>query len=156
MRNLVLFLATGAGSGYAPVAPGTAGAVVGVLLWAAAVWGLGASWGVLLAGLVAISALGVWSAGRAEALLSHDDSRITIDEVAGVWLALMLLPARLDVVLVGFVLFRIFDIWKPFPVRAAEALPGGLGVMADDLVAGLYANACGQLLWRLALPGGLL
>ncbi len=156
MRNLILFLATGAGSGYAPFAPGTAGAVVGLLLWAAAAVGLGASGAALLAGLVAISALGVWSAGRAEALLGHDDPRITIDEVAGIWLALLWLPARLDVALVGFVLFRIFDIWKPPPLRAAEALPGGLGVMADDLLAGLYANAGGQLLWRVVLPGGLL
>ncbi len=58
--------------------------------------------------------------------------------------------------LVGFGLFRLFDIWKPSPARQAERLPAGLGVMADDLVAGLYANLCGQILWRIVFPGGLL
>ena len=84
-----------------------------------------------------------------------DDSRITIDEVGGTLVALIGLPVRLDVAVCGFLLFRLFDIWKPQPVRAAESLSGGVGVMADDVVAGLYANLCGQLLWRVVGPGGL-
>jgi phosphatidylglycerophosphatase A len=99
--------------------------------------------------------LGIWSAGRAQALWGrHDDGRIVIDEVAGQLLALAFLPLRLEVALTGFALFRLFDIWKPGPIRRAERWPGGLGVVADDLVAGLLANAGGQLLWRVVWPGG--
>ncbi|MFQ5513291.1 MAG: phosphatidylglycerophosphatase A [Myxococcota bacterium] len=153
MRKHVLLVATGGGSGYAPFAPGTAGALVGLLLWLPLTRLSPAAY---LLAVAALSGLGVWAAGRAEVLLGQpDDARITIDEVAGMLLALALLPARLDVGLVGFALFRLFDIWKPWPVRAAESLRGGLGVMADDLVAGLMANGLGQLLWRLALPEGL-
>jgi phosphatidylglycerophosphatase A len=98
----------------------------------------------------------VWAAARAEGLFGkRDDGRITIDEVAGMLLSLAFLPYRLEVVVAAFLLFRVFDITKPPPARAAESLPGGLGVMADDLVAGLYANVVGQLLWRVVLPGGL-
>jgi phosphatidylglycerophosphatase A len=151
MRIFVLALATGAGSGYSPVASGTVGAAVGLALWFA-LTGLAPS--SYAAACVAVSAVGVWAAGRAEHILgSHDDGRITIDEVAGMLVSLAWLPARPEVAGVGFVLFRIFDIWKPFPARAAERLPGGLGVMADDLVAGAYANLGGQLIWRLLAAG---
>lgn len=157
MRKFILFVATGAGSGYAPIAPGTAGSAVGVLLYIAVAWGLGVSAVGLVLGTLGITVLGIWAAGRAEGLLGRkDDGRITIDEVAGMWLALLFLPLRVDVLVAGFFLFRLFDIWKPPPARAAESLGGGLGVMADDLVAGLYGNAVGQVLWRLLLPGGLL
>ena len=151
MRIFVLSIATGAGSGYAPFASGTAGSVVGLALW----------WGLVAAGVAAspalyalacagVAAIGVFTAGRAEQIFGHhDDGRITIDEVAGMLISLAWLPARPEVAGVGFVLFRLFDIWKPFPARSAERLPGGLGVMADDWVAGVYANLGGQLVWRL-------
>ena len=155
MRKVVLTVATGAGSGYFPVAPGTAGSLVGVGIWAAAL-ALGAGQPGLLLLLLASAALGVWASARAEALLGRkDDGRITIDEVSGQLLALVALPLRPDVAVTGFLFFRLFDIWKPPPARACERLDRGLGVMADDWVAGLYANAAGQLLWRVALPGGL-
>ena len=147
MRIFVLALATGGGSGYSPIASGTVGSAVGVAVW------------VLLSQLsppayalacAAVIALGIWAAGRAEALLGgHDDGRITIDEIAGMLVSLAWLPARPEVAGLGFLLFRLFDIWKPFPARQAERLPGGLGVMADDLVASAYANLGGQLVWRL-------
>ena len=153
MRNLVLFAATGAGSGYSPIAPGTAGSVVGLLLYAA-LYPL-ATTGLVVATAV-VTGLGIWTADRAEQVFEkRDDGRITIDEVAGMLLSLVALPVRLDVAIAGFFLFRLFDITKPFPARTAERLPGGVGVMADDLVAGLYANLVGQLLWRLLLPDGL-
>ena len=153
MRKLVLFVATGAGSGYSPIAPGTVGSGVGLLLYLPLA-GLGGATYVAVVGGIAV--LGVWAAGRAERLFGqHDDRRITIDEVAGMLLSLAFLPCRLDVMVVAFLLFRVFDITKPPPARAAESLPGGLGVMTDDLVAGLYANVVGQLLWRVVLPGGL-
>ena len=150
MRIFVLALATGAGSGYAPVAPGTFGSLVGVALWA--LWRAlgGVSQGGYALGCALLAAVGVWAAGRAEVIFGrHDDGRITIDEVAGMLLSLAWLPARPEVAGLGFVLFRVFDIWKPFPARRAERLPGGLGVVADDLVAGVYANLGGQLVWRL-------
>ncbi len=153
MRKLILFVATGAGSGYAPIAPGTAGSGVGLLLYLPLAGLSGAAYLAIVGG---ISALGVWAAERAERLFGQrDDGRITIDEVAGMLLTLAFLPRRLDVVVAGFLLFRLFDIAKPPPIRAAESLPGGLGVMTDDLVAGLYANVVGQLLWRVLLPGGI-
>jgi phosphatidylglycerophosphatase A len=147
MRIFILAAATGVGSGYSPFAPGTAGSVVGLALWWALVGAGPALYALVLAGLVA---LGIWAAGRAEQIFGrHDDGRITIDEVAGMLVSLAWLPMRPEVAGVGFVLFRLFDIWKPFPARRAERLPGGLGVMADDLVAGAYANLGGQLVWRL-------
>ncbi len=152
MRKSVLFVATGAGSGYAPIAPGTFGSLVGLVLYFPLSW-LG-PWPYLGLAL-AITWGGALVSSRAEAILGRkDDQRITIDEVAGVLLALAFLPPRIDVVVAGFILFRLFDIWKPPPCRKVESLPGGWGVMADDVVAGIYANLCGQLLWRVLWPGG--
>jgi phosphatidylglycerophosphatase A len=153
MRIFVLAIATGAGSGYSPMASGTVGSVVGLVLWLAL---LGLSPLGYAVAVVAVTLLGIWAAGRAsEIFRRHDDGRITIDEVAGMLVSLAWLPARPEVAALAFVLFRIFDVWKPFPAGAAERLPGGLGVMADDLVAAVYANLGGQLVWRvLALGAG--
>ena len=153
MRKLILFAATCAGVGYSPVAPGTAGSVVGLAVYAALT---PLPTALYVAVLGVLSAAAAWIAGRAERLLeSQDDGRIVIDEIAGMLASLAFLPARVDVALAGFVLFRLFDVWKPPPVRRAERLPGGVGVVMDDLVAGVYANLAGQLLWRVVLPGGL-
>jgi len=153
MRIFILALATGGGSGYAPMASGTFGSAVGLLVWLAT-WRLGLgpiAYALLVLGIVGI---GIWAADRAQAIFRrHDDGRITIDEIAGMLVSLAWLPARLEVVLSAFVLFRLFDIWKPVPASTAERLPGGLGVMADDLVAGVYANVAGQLLWRVIFTG---
>ncbi len=153
MRKLILFAASGAGSGYAPLAPGTFGALVGLGLY------------VLLAPLpppalavaaVLIVGVGIPLSRAAEKIFANpDDPRITIDEVGGMLVSLVWLPVRVDVAVCGFLLFRLFDIWKPPPVDSAESLPGGFGVMADDVVAGIYANLCGQLLWRFVWPAGL-
>jgi phosphatidylglycerophosphatase A len=155
MRKLILFAATGGGSGYFPGAPGTAGAGVGLGLYALLVllpWRL--EWSLPLA-LAGVAAGGSYVAGRAEALWGRrDDPRITVDEVAGMLAALVFLPPRVEVAALAFLLFRALDIWKPGPVRRAESLPGGLGVMADDLLAGACANLAGQLLWRVACREG--
>jgi phosphatidylglycerophosphatase A len=154
MRKLVLIAATGAGSGYSPVAPGTVGSAVGLAIWALA---RELSIPAYLALTAGVTLGGALVAHRAEAILgARDDGRITIDEVAGMLLSLAWLPATAPALFVGgtgFLLFRVFDVAKPPPALAAEQLPGGLGVMADDLVAAVYANACGQLLWRLLWPG---
>ena len=151
MRIFILALATGGGSGYAPMASGTFGSAVGLLVWLAAS-GLGPIGYALV--VLAIIAIGIWAADRAQAIFRrHDDGRITIDEIAGMLVSLAWLPARPAVVVTAFLLFRLFDIWKPVPASTAERLPGGLGVMADDLVAGVYANLAGQLLWRVIFSG---
>jgi phosphatidylglycerophosphatase A len=157
MRNLILIAATGAGSGYVPLAPGTAGSLVGLGLAAGVRRLSGPGDAAIVALALLVLGLGIWSAGRAERILGErDDGRITIDEVAGQLVALVGLPARFDAWLLAFVLFRLADVTKPFPARALERLPGGLGVMADDLMAGLYANLAGQLLWRMLLPEGFI
>jgi phosphatidylglycerophosphatase A len=158
--NPILLVATGGGSGYLPRAPGTAGAVVGLGLYAVLVQlcaALPLPLDATLAALaLAVSAAGVWASEHAQRLFGQaDDPRITVDEVAGMLTALLFLPPRLEVALFGFLAFRVLDIVKPWPVNRAEALPGGLGVMADDLVAGVGANLGGQLLWRLLWRGAL-
>lgn len=135
----LLAVATGLGSGYAPVAPGTAGSLVGLglawpLLTLLPLWGY-------VAAAAAVAGLGVVASARAEALLgAKDPGRIVIDEVAGMLVTLIGVPPTWPFLAAGFLLFRAFDILKPFPCRWAERrLPGGLGVMGDDLLAGAYA-----------------
>lgn len=128
-----------------PIAPGTAGSAAGCLLFLAT-YGLGPVVHVVL--VLAVTLLGIWAAGASEAAFGEaDDGRIVIDEVAGQWIALTpLFAAPLvgasfwGVVVTAFVAFRVFDVWKPGPVRWAERrFHGGLGVMADDCVAGVFA-----------------
>lgn len=158
MRKFILAIASGAGTGYAPIAPGTVGSAPAAALWWLAVAWAGVSSVSWLAVVAIVTALGIWAAGEAEKLYGrHDDGRITIDEWAGQGVALLFVPAppgqEAWVALSAFLLFRLFDIWKPPPARRFEALPGGLGVVADDLMAGVYANLGVQLLWRVGLGG---
>ena len=91
---------------------------------------------------VLVTAVGVWAADRAERRLGgKDPGAIVVDEVAGMTLSVMFFPRTPAVLLAGFVLFRIFDVVKPPPARGSQAIPGGVGVMVDDLIAGLYAAA---------------
>ena len=127
--------ATVLGAGYAPIAPGTAGSAVALLI----LWLVPFSRLALVAFFVVVTLAGTWAAHVAEAALGEKDpGAIVIDEVAGMTLSVLLLPLTLPVLLVGFVLFRVFDVVKPFPAGRAQALPGGVGVMVDDLIAGLY------------------
>lgn len=140
--------ATGLGSGYAPLAPGTAGTLVGLLLY-----GVFAplSWPLWLVSLVAFTALAWHVADGAERLFGRKDAPcIVIDEIAGLQWSLFLVAPTVVHVALGFALFRLFDVWKPFPARLfQDRLPGGLGVVADDLAAAFYANAVLQLLVHL-------
>lgn len=134
--RVALLVATVGGAGYAPIAPGTvASALTALVLWLIPFSPLG-----LLALLLAVTVGGTWAAHRAERMLGvTDPGVIVIDEVAGMALSVLLVPLTLPVLGVGLLLFRLFDIVKPFPARASERLPGGVGVMADDVIAGLYA-----------------
>ena len=94
----------------------------------------------LWAALVVVVLVGTWASHRVEAVLERKDPGvIVIDEVAGMMVAVLFLPRTLGVLVCAFLLFRLFDIWKPFPAREAQALRGGFGVVVDDLIAGVYA-----------------
>lgn len=172
---LALGLATW-GVGYLPLAPGTWGSAVGVLLYlifqalslkaftvmhgkgydATTLHILRTTLFVLLISLITMA--GVWAATRAERLLRRKDpGQVVADEVAGQMIAFVFVPATSApwVLVAGFILFRLFDIWKPYPVRRLEALPSGLGIMADDVLAGIYAAIILSLLWLTATFAGL-
>ena len=139
------WLATGFGSGYAPVAPGTAGSAVGLLLF----WPLASlppHWQIGVC--VVLFVIGAFASTRvAHALGKKDPGLIVVDEIVGMWITLVGLPFSPLVAVVGFVLFRAMDVLKPWPARSLENLPDGWGVMADDVAAGIYAH----LLLRVAL-----
>jgi phosphatidylglycerophosphatase A len=145
--RLALAIATSLGLGYLPKAPGTWGSLAGILIYALTLhfFPLSAALrtlAVTAAVAVALGAGGVWAADRAANFAQRKDPQfVVIDEVSGQHLtyALALAPLNWKYLLLGFILFRAFDIWKPFPARQAESLPGGLGIMADDWAAGLYA-----------------
>ena len=95
---------------------------------------------IALAVTVIITALGIWSAAAVEKDWGKDSSRVVIDEVAGMMISLLFIPVTLPYMITGFVLFRLLDITKPLLIRKTESLPGGWGVMMDDILAGLYTN----------------
>lgn len=143
---LVRFLATGGGAGNLPFAPGTWGSLV-ALPCAIVLVILGGQW-LLALGVLAAFVVGVWAGGvYANASADKDPAAVVIDEIAGQWLAI--LPIALDwhYYIVAFVLFRFADITKPWPCRQAERAPDGLGIMLDDIIAGVYA---GILTWLIA------
>ena len=133
-----LAIATALGAGYAPIAPGTAGSAVGLLLWMVVHHSL---W-LQLAVIVVVTGVGVGSGSIADRhFRKRDPGQVVVDEVAGMMVTLVLNPvAGPGWMLAAFVLFRAADVVKPFPVNRLEGLPGGLGIMADDVMAGIYAN----------------
>jgi phosphatidylglycerophosphatase A len=146
MTQLALWLATVLGIGRIPFAPGTFGSIPGVLL---ALWlhHLGLPW-LEGAAIVVIFAVGIWAAGEAERFFQlTDPGPVVIDEVLGMLVTLAFMPVNVTGAIVGFLVFRVFDIVKPFPARNLERLPGGLGIMADDFAAGVW----GQIVMRLLI-----
>ena len=136
-------IATGLGSGYSPIAPGTAGSLLGLALF----WPM-RGWPFLwqAAACVALFTLGTPAAGRvARRLGTEDPGIVVVDEIVGMWVTLLLVPFSPWSASAGFFLFRAMDVIKPYPARNLEALHGGLGIMADDLAAGLYANIALQV-----------
>ena len=150
------------GVGYFPIAPGTLGSLVGVGLFVAlssmvhtvleayarrhlgaAVYILSSKWTFELAACFLVTMIGIWAASRAERLMQKKDpSAVVIDEVAGQMIALLSGPFWIQTwwgLITAFVFFRLFDIWKPYPIRRLEELESGLGIMADDVLAGIYA-----------------
>ncbi len=146
MRKLILFLASGFGSGYLPGMPGTYGSAIGIAL----VWGFSRlTTPVFLVTFLAFFLLGVWLSDQAEIFLGRKDPQIVvIDEIVGMIAAVAWIPFRWELLAAGFILFRVFDIWKPPPIRSLQSLPGGWGVMIDDLAAAVCTNVILQVVVR--------
>jgi phosphatidylglycerophosphatase A len=148
-KKLIMFFATGTYTGLAPFASGTVGSL----------WGIPLAYGISLinpiAGAVVIvlfTAISVYFANEASRILGQKDpGAIVIDEIAGFAVAAFLIPFTAQNIIIIFILFRIFDILKPPPVRQLEAIPGGAGIVADDIGAGIYANICTVLTLRFLL-----
>jgi len=142
-------MAFGFGSGLAPKAPGTFGTLVAVpLFW----WLADFHWAVLVSCIIVMTAVGVFLCGEtARALHKHDHPGIVWDEIVGYLIAMLPLSKDWRAVVIGFILFRFFDIVKPFPIGLADRhVKGGLGIMLDDIIAGLMAALVGGLLWYYA------
>jgi phosphatidylglycerophosphatase A len=160
------------GVGYSPVAPGTCGSVVGVGIYllvrqaSARVFAFAASRGwsleflesfrttFMLLLIAILASIGVWAASRVEKLLGRKDpGAVVVDEVVGQMIAFVFVPFNAGVwtIITGFIAFRLFDIWKPYPIRRLEALDAGLGIMADDVLAGIYAAILMSLLTSIHL-----
>ena len=139
MNRLALFVATGGYVGYVPIAPGTFGSALGLGL----LWGMHPFGDVRLdiVVIVLVLVLGVWSGSVAERYAGRvDPGIVVIDEVAGMLITMLLIPVTAISVLAGFLVFRALDILKPWPARRLERLPGGFGIMADDVMAAVYGN----------------
>jgi len=138
-EKIIKFLATGFGAGLSPVAPGTMGTLVGIPICLLCLPFAGPARFLFV---LVLAALAVYISGRAEIIYAKkDDQRIVIDEIVGFQVTMLPLAITGCHLLVAFVLFRIFDIWKPFPVNKLQDLPGGWGVVGDDVGAGIYAGA---------------
>lgn len=150
MTRLAVFVSTFGYIGLFPVAPGTVGSLGGLVVYTL-LEGLGAPVGVSAAVIVLLFGVGVWAATATERHLGKTDpGAIVVDEVVGMLITLFLVPAGVTSAVVGFFLFRLFDIVKPYPAGRLERLSGGVGVMCDDAMAALYANLCLRGLWWLA------
>lgn len=143
MQFVALALATSLGVGYVPLAPGTWGSAVGLALWLFLPHTITAQ----LIAIVGAFVVGSWSGGVAERHFhSVDPAPVVIDEVMGMWITLFLNPVGWQGAIIGFFVFRLFDVVKPYPASRLERLPGGVGVMADDGMAAIYANIALRLI----------
>jgi phosphatidylglycerophosphatase A len=149
VTRLAVFIATVGYCGYFPVAPGTVGSAAGLIVYLLVWWSQSP---VVEVGLiVALFLAGVWAGTTAERYFGGiDPGPIVLDEVVGMLITLAFIPVGLSGAIAGFFLFRVFDVIKPFPARRFESLHGGLGVMADDAMAAIYANLSLRLLMWLA------
>jgi phosphatidylglycerophosphatase A len=148
LNRIFLFLATGFGVGYSPIAPGTLGTLVAILVYYFLSNIPSPLYEITLVGFLFLS---VWVSGNAEIFFEKkDDPRIVIDEIIGFLITMLWVPKTIRFVIIGFFLFRFFDILKPFPIRRLEKVfKGGFGVVLDDVVAGVYANVVLRLIYRL-------
>jgi phosphatidylglycerophosphatase A len=139
--RLAVFLATVAYCGYFPIAPGTVGSAAGLLVYLLVWWTQSP---LVEVGLIVVTfAVVTWAATHAERYFGAiDPGPVVIDEVLGMLVTLAFIPVGVSGALVGFFLFRVFDVIKPYPANRLEKYHGGFGIMADDFAAGVYANIC--------------
>ena len=161
---------TTVGVGYLPLAPGTWGSLVAIGFYAilastftafrysaspqSSELSVAAIHAVILIAFLLFILIGMWAAGRSAGLLGNSDaSEAVVDEVIGQLIVFLFIPFTSSWLLIGagFLLFRLFDIWKPYPIRHLEALPGGIGVCADDMLAGVYAGVCLSIIYAISL-----
>ena len=137
-------IATSLGAGYSPVAPGTCGAFVGLAFYWLAFYletqgYIEFSQLHLITAIIVFTGLGIVATNRLEPIWGHDPQKIVMDETVGQWIALLFVPFDWRLMIIACILFRFFDILKPLGIRQLESLPGGYGVMGDDILAGIYA-----------------
>jgi phosphatidylglycerophosphatase A len=151
MNRFFLLLATGFGVGYSPIAPGTLGTLVAIPIYYFLSEIPSALYEITLIGFIFLS---VWISEKAEIFfVKKDDQRIVIDEIVGFLITMLWVPKTTRFIIIGFILFRFFDILKPFPIRRLEkGLKGGYGVVLDDVAAGVYANIILQVIHLFILP----
>ena len=155
MNRFILLLATGFGVGYSPIAPGTSGTLVAIPVYYFLSNILSPLYEITLVGFFFLS---VWVSENGERFFGKkDDQRIVIDEIMGFLITMLWVPKTLLFVIIGFFLFRFFDILKPFPIPGLEkGFKGGFGIVLDDVVAGVYANIILQIIsyYFILSPGG--
>lgn len=141
MKFFVLFFSSGGGVGYVPLMPGTAGSLIGILVFLL-IHRMVIP--VYFITVIAFVFLSIWVSGRAETIYGkRDDKRIVIDEIVGMLVGLFTMPINFKILLAGFLLFRFFDITKIFPANVVQSkLNGGFAVVLDDIVAGIYTIIC--------------
>ncbi len=135
LKFLLRLIGSGLGTGYIPLAPGTFGSVVGLAFWLL-LPPLSGWQQIVLVGAAFFAGVPICS--QMEAEYGHDPRQATFDEVVGQWAALVLVPRTFGYFAASFLIFRALDIWKPFPAHRSQKLPGGWGIMADDLIVGVY------------------
>ncbi len=149
--NLPVIISTFFGAGYFPKAPGTAGTLIAVFVYLLLPMKLFGSFEnnfIFLICVLILSLISVFFISKAEKKLGHDNNKIVLDEFLGYFIAVVFLPKTVLIAVLAFILFRFFDIFKPEPVNILQKLPVGWGVMADDLMAGVYTNISLQILTR--------
>lgn len=145
MHYIYMFIALGFGSGKAPKAPGTFGTLMGIL---PVLLTAGTPYWVRASVFIALFILGTVSSGyHGRHTGIKDAGEVVIDEIAAYYMIFLFFPVNIVTVITGFVLFRIFDITKPWPIKRFEALDGGVGVMMDDIIAGIYSIICLAVLY---------
>jgi phosphatidylglycerophosphatase A len=140
-------IATGFFFGYSPIAPGTAGSVVAVLIY----WFFLSSNFQLLIISILFFVLGIFTSTKFEQRNGHDPSIVVVDEIVGMWVSLLFIEKKVGTILTAFLIFRLMDIIKPPPARKFDRSEGGFGIMMDDVIAGIYANVLTQIIWRIFL-----
>lgn len=149
LQRIAVQTATVGPVGRLPIAPGTWGSLAAVVIWwlLLSTLSLASYWSILLVMFI----LAVWVSGHAEQILGRDARPIVIDELVGQWIVLGFCPRHIWAAVAAFLLFRLFDIWKPFPVGLSQRLKGGWGVVADDILAGGYAALVIAIIQRIRL-----